>query len=131
MGWRCGGKCSCDIVFVSPQPSGSEGQTGDEHEERERLRRVLKQMGRIKCPSEVCAPSLLLYLSCVLLFFTTLCVPVTTVCIVQLLCPSCHILFTPHLPVSILLLPFPQAPLFVSASFYFAPYFFLYYKPCS
>ncbi|MEQ2192198.1 hypothetical protein XENOCAPTIV_008394 [Xenoophorus captivus] len=34
-------------------PSGSEGQTGSEHEERERLRRVLKQMGRIKCPSEV------------------------------------------------------------------------------
>nr|XP_020463755.1 zinc finger protein 512B isoform X2 [Monopterus albus] len=36
------------------KPSGSEGQTGDEHEERERLRRVLKQMGRIKCPSEHC-----------------------------------------------------------------------------
>ncbi|MEQ2185638.1 hypothetical protein GOODEAATRI_020289, partial [Goodea atripinnis] len=42
-------RCVC-----SPsQPSGSEGQTGSEHEERERLRRVLKQMGRIKCPSEV------------------------------------------------------------------------------
>ncbi|XP_044207134.1 zinc finger protein 512B isoform X2 [Thunnus albacares] len=38
----------------STKPSGSEGQTGDEHEERERLRRVLKQMGRIKCPSEHC-----------------------------------------------------------------------------
>nr|XP_020463756.1 zinc finger protein 512B isoform X3 [Monopterus albus] len=37
------------------KPSGSEGQTGDEHEERERLRRVLKQMGRIKCPSEGCS----------------------------------------------------------------------------
>ncbi|XP_029911397.1 zinc finger protein 512B isoform X3 [Myripristis murdjan] len=37
----------------STKPSGSEGQTGDEQEERERLRRVLKQMGRIKCPSEV------------------------------------------------------------------------------
>uniref|UniRef100_A0A3P8R877 C2H2-type domain-containing protein n=1 Tax=Astatotilapia calliptera TaxID=8154 RepID=A0A3P8R877_ASTCA len=30
-------------------------QTGNEHEERERLRRVLKQMGRIKCPSEGCS----------------------------------------------------------------------------
>ncbi|XP_069382061.1 zinc finger protein 512B isoform X13 [Paralichthys olivaceus] len=38
----------------STKPSRSEGQTGDEHEERERLRRVLKQMGRIKCPSEHC-----------------------------------------------------------------------------
>ncbi|KAK5863714.1 hypothetical protein PBY51_000724 [Eleginops maclovinus] len=38
----------------STKPSGSEGQTGDELEERERLRRVLKQMGRIKCPSEHC-----------------------------------------------------------------------------
>ncbi|XP_047224552.1 zinc finger protein 512B isoform X3 [Girardinichthys multiradiatus] len=38
----------------STKPSGSEGQTGSEHEERERLRRVLKQMGRIKCPSEHC-----------------------------------------------------------------------------
>ncbi|XP_051280698.1 zinc finger protein 512B isoform X4 [Dicentrarchus labrax] len=36
------------------KPSGSEGQTGDKHKERERLRRVLKQMGRIKCPSEHC-----------------------------------------------------------------------------
>ncbi|XP_029362956.1 zinc finger protein 512B isoform X2 [Echeneis naucrates] len=41
----------------STKPSGSEGQTGDEHEERERLRRVLKQMGRIKCPSEHCGKS--------------------------------------------------------------------------
>uniref|UniRef100_A0A3Q0T0G5 Zinc finger protein 512B n=1 Tax=Amphilophus citrinellus TaxID=61819 RepID=A0A3Q0T0G5_AMPCI len=39
----------------SSKPSGSEGQTGNEHEERERLRRVLKQMGRIKCPSEGCS----------------------------------------------------------------------------
>ncbi|KAA8590946.1 zinc finger protein 512B isoform X2 [Etheostoma spectabile] len=37
------------------KPLGSEGQTGDKHEERERLRRVLKQMGRIKCPSEGCS----------------------------------------------------------------------------
>uniref|UniRef100_A0A3B5LEY0 Zinc finger protein 512B n=1 Tax=Xiphophorus couchianus TaxID=32473 RepID=A0A3B5LEY0_9TELE len=29
--------------------------TGNEHEERERLRRVLKQMGRIKCPTEGCS----------------------------------------------------------------------------
>uniref|UniRef100_A0A8C8DMP1 Zinc finger protein 512B n=1 Tax=Oryzias sinensis TaxID=183150 RepID=A0A8C8DMP1_9TELE len=36
------------------KPSGSEGQTSNENEERERLRRVLKQMGRIKCPSEHC-----------------------------------------------------------------------------
>ncbi|XP_037832850.1 zinc finger protein 512B isoform X3 [Kryptolebias marmoratus] len=39
----------------STKPSGSEGQTGNEHKERERLRRVLKQMGRIKCPSEGCS----------------------------------------------------------------------------
>ncbi|XP_074500198.1 zinc finger protein 512B isoform X3 [Sebastes fasciatus] len=41
----------------STKPSGSEGQTGDKHEERERLRRVLKQMGQIKCPSEHCGKS--------------------------------------------------------------------------
>ncbi|XP_021171934.2 zinc finger protein 512B isoform X3 [Fundulus heteroclitus] len=41
----------------SSKPSGSEGQTGSEHGERERLRRVLKQMGRIKCPSEHCGKS--------------------------------------------------------------------------
>ncbi|XP_070695710.1 zinc finger protein 512B isoform X2 [Pempheris klunzingeri] len=41
----------------STKPSGSEGQTGDKHKERERLRRVLKQMGRIKCPSEHCGKS--------------------------------------------------------------------------
>ncbi|XP_020785451.2 zinc finger protein 512B isoform X2 [Boleophthalmus pectinirostris] len=35
--------------------SGNDDQTMDEHEERERLRRVLKQMGRIKCPSEGCS----------------------------------------------------------------------------
>ncbi|XP_054868701.1 zinc finger protein 512B isoform X2 [Amphiprion ocellaris] len=40
---------------ICQKPSGSEGQTGNEHEERERLRRVLKQMGRIKCPSEGCS----------------------------------------------------------------------------
>ncbi|XP_034028507.1 zinc finger protein 512B isoform X3 [Thalassophryne amazonica] len=39
----------------STKPPGSEGQTEDENEERERLRRVLKQMGRIKCPSEGCS----------------------------------------------------------------------------
>uniref|UniRef100_A0A8C2Z4U9 Zinc finger protein 512B n=1 Tax=Cyclopterus lumpus TaxID=8103 RepID=A0A8C2Z4U9_CYCLU len=39
----------------STKPSGSERQTGDKQEERERLRRVLKQMGRIKCPSEGCS----------------------------------------------------------------------------
>ncbi|KAF7209981.1 zinc finger protein 512B isoform X2 [Nothobranchius furzeri] len=38
----------------STKPSGSEGQKDSKHEERERLRRVLKQMGRIKCPSEHC-----------------------------------------------------------------------------
>ncbi|XP_049608934.1 zinc finger protein 512B isoform X1 [Syngnathus scovelli] len=35
--------------------SRSEGQMDDEHEERERLCRILKQMGRIKCPSEGCS----------------------------------------------------------------------------
>lgn len=35
--------------------SGNDDQAADEHEERERLRRVLKQMGRIKCPSEGCS----------------------------------------------------------------------------
>ncbi|XP_019723977.1 zinc finger protein 512B isoform X3 [Hippocampus comes] len=35
--------------------SWSEGQLDDEYEERERLRRILKQMGRIKCPSEGCS----------------------------------------------------------------------------
>uniref|UniRef100_A0A671WH93 Zinc finger protein 512B n=1 Tax=Sparus aurata TaxID=8175 RepID=A0A671WH93_SPAAU len=39
----------------STKPSGSEGQTGDTHKERERLRLVLKQMGRIKCPTEGCS----------------------------------------------------------------------------
>uniref|UniRef100_A0A1A7YU76 Zinc finger protein 512B n=1 Tax=Iconisemion striatum TaxID=60296 RepID=A0A1A7YU76_9TELE len=42
------------IAEHSTKPSGSEGQTDSKHEERERLRRVLKQMGRIKCPSEHC-----------------------------------------------------------------------------
>ncbi|XP_053706002.1 zinc finger protein 512B isoform X1 [Synchiropus splendidus] len=36
----------------STKPSGSESQVADEHDERERLRRTLKQMGRIKCPRE-------------------------------------------------------------------------------
>ncbi|XP_064154719.1 zinc finger protein 512B isoform X1 [Anguilla rostrata] len=36
-------------------PSGSEGQAGDGQEERERLRRVLKQMGKLKCPNEGCS----------------------------------------------------------------------------
>nr|XP_057907336.1 zinc finger protein 512B isoform X2 [Doryrhamphus excisus] len=35
------------------KPSWREGQMEDEHEERERLRRILKQMGKIKCPSEL------------------------------------------------------------------------------
>ncbi|XP_077464430.1 zinc finger protein 512B isoform X1 [Stigmatopora argus] len=35
--------------------SWNEGQVDDEHEERERLRRILKQMGRIRCPSEGCS----------------------------------------------------------------------------
>lgn len=48
------------------KPSGSEGQTDDIHKERERLRLVLKQMGRIKCPSEVCIPSFSLCLSLIL-----------------------------------------------------------------
>uniref|UniRef100_A0A8B9K5I9 Zinc finger protein 512B n=1 Tax=Astyanax mexicanus TaxID=7994 RepID=A0A8B9K5I9_ASTMX len=38
----------------SAKPSGSENEGGDEQEEREKLRRVLKQMGSIKCPSEGC-----------------------------------------------------------------------------
>ncbi|XP_026875036.2 zinc finger protein 512B isoform X2 [Electrophorus electricus] len=37
------------------KPSGNENVGGREQEERERLRRVLKQMGRIKCPSEGCS----------------------------------------------------------------------------
>lgn len=51
------------LCLLPSQPSGSEGQTDDIHKERERLRLVLKQMGRIKCPSEVCStsfPSLIL-----------------------------------------------------------------------
>ncbi|XP_054610557.1 zinc finger protein 512B isoform X5 [Dunckerocampus dactyliophorus] len=40
------------------KPSWSEGQMEDEHEERERLRRILKQMGKIKCPSEVASDRL-------------------------------------------------------------------------
>lgn len=37
------------------KPSVSEDLAGEEQEERERLRRVLKQMGRIKCPNEGCS----------------------------------------------------------------------------
>ncbi|KAA0706829.1 Zinc finger protein 512B [Triplophysa tibetana] len=37
------------------KPSASENVAGEEQEERERLRRVLKQMGRIKCPNEGCS----------------------------------------------------------------------------
>lgn len=99
-----------DSVFVPPQPSGSEGQTGNEHEERERLRRVLKQMGRIKCPSEVCTSSfslvlssftvshsILLLLSCVFHFHSS-----------QPLCLLCHISVPRHLPVLISFLSCPQ-----------------------
>ncbi|XP_010874129.1 zinc finger protein 512B isoform X2 [Esox lucius] len=39
----------------SSKALGSECQAGDGQEERERLRRVLKQMGRIKCPSKGCS----------------------------------------------------------------------------
>ncbi|XP_064849521.1 zinc finger protein 512B-like [Oncorhynchus masou masou] len=38
----------------SSEALGSEDQMGDVQLERERLRRVLKQTGRIKCPKEVC-----------------------------------------------------------------------------
>ncbi|KAM6929503.1 zinc finger protein 512B isoform 4-T4 [Lycodopsis pacificus] len=48
-------QCGDSSPLSQSTPSGSEGQTGDKHEERERLRRVLKQMGRIKCPSEGCS----------------------------------------------------------------------------
>ncbi|XP_051735636.1 zinc finger protein 512B isoform X3 [Ctenopharyngodon idella] len=37
------------------KPSASENVSGEEQEERERLRHVLKQMGRIKCPNEGCS----------------------------------------------------------------------------
>uniref|UniRef100_A0AAR2JF97 C2H2-type domain-containing protein n=1 Tax=Pygocentrus nattereri TaxID=42514 RepID=A0AAR2JF97_PYGNA len=37
------------------KPSGSENEGGEEQKEREKLCRVLKQMGRIKCPSEGCS----------------------------------------------------------------------------
>lgn len=37
------------------KPSGSENVAGEEQDERERLRRVLKQMGRIKCSNEGCS----------------------------------------------------------------------------
>lgn len=37
----------------APQPSDTEASEGSEQEERERLRKVLKQMGRLRCPQEV------------------------------------------------------------------------------
>ncbi|XP_056091293.1 zinc finger protein 512B [Rhinichthys klamathensis goyatoka] len=37
------------------KPSASENVSGEEQEERERLRRILKQTGRIKCPNEGCS----------------------------------------------------------------------------
>ncbi|XP_017537395.1 zinc finger protein 512B isoform X1 [Pygocentrus nattereri] len=40
---------------TTKQPSGSENEGGEEQKEREKLCRVLKQMGRIKCPSEGCS----------------------------------------------------------------------------
>lgn len=61
-------RANVTLCLCPSQPSGSEGQTDDIHKERERLRLVLKQMGRIKCPSEVCIPSLSFSLS----FFPTL-----------------------------------------------------------
>ncbi|XP_028849072.1 zinc finger protein 512B isoform X2 [Denticeps clupeoides] len=39
----------------SAKSAGSESPVRDEQEERERLRRVLRQMGKIKCPSEGCS----------------------------------------------------------------------------
>lgn len=35
------------------QPAAAEASEGGEQEERERLRKVLKQMGRLRCPQEV------------------------------------------------------------------------------
>ncbi|ELK04443.1 Zinc finger protein 512B [Pteropus alecto] len=37
----------------SAKPSDTEASEGSEQEERERLRKVLKQMGRLRCPQEV------------------------------------------------------------------------------
>lgn len=120
MGKCCGATRLCGVVFVPPQPSGSEGQTGDELEERERLRRVLKQMGRIKCPSEVCATSFFLcpFLFSFLPFVSTLAFLCPSFPFVQLSYLSCHIFLSPRLPVSMFFLPFPQALLCVSASSY-------------
>lgn len=77
---------------------------------------------RYVLPLSSCVPfsflfshSLLLLLSCVLHFHLS---NFSVFHIIFFLCP--------HLPVSILFLPFPQAPLFVSASFYLSPSFFLY-----
>lgn len=38
----------------STKPSDTEASEGSEQEERERLRKVLKQMGRLRCPQEGC-----------------------------------------------------------------------------
>uniref|UniRef100_A0A8B9XGI0 Zinc finger protein 512B n=1 Tax=Bos mutus grunniens TaxID=30521 RepID=A0A8B9XGI0_BOSMU len=38
----------------STKPSDAEASEGSEQEERERLRKVLKQMGRLRCPQEGC-----------------------------------------------------------------------------
>ncbi|XP_015452775.1 zinc finger protein 512B isoform X3 [Pteropus alecto] len=38
----------------SAKPSDTEASEGSEQEERERLRKVLKQMGRLRCPQEGC-----------------------------------------------------------------------------
>ncbi|XP_047600272.1 zinc finger protein 512B isoform X5 [Lutra lutra] len=38
----------------SAKPSDAEASEGSEQEERERLRKVLKQMGRLRCPQEGC-----------------------------------------------------------------------------
>lgn len=119
----CGGTRLCDVVFDPPQPSGSEGQTGDKHKERERLRRVLKQMGRIKCPSEVCSRPF--FLCPFLSFFTTLAFLVSCISI----CPS-SLSFTSHFPLYSsasfdFVSPFSSgSSLFVSASFYLSPLLF-------
>lgn len=65
------GQNDVTVGLFPPQPSGSEGQTSNENEERERLRRVLKQMGRIKCPSEVCTSFVILFSFLVSYVFVT------------------------------------------------------------
>ncbi|KAJ8779170.1 hypothetical protein J1605_013021 [Eschrichtius robustus] len=41
----------------SAKPSDAEASEGSEQERRERLRKVLKQMGRLRCPQEVSGPA--------------------------------------------------------------------------